>query len=261
MCCRRKIAAAGYDSAFDEPPMSARRRRRAFTLVELLVVIAIVALLLSILSPSVGKIRLIALRFECGSRLSQLIKCYMAYSTENDEKLVGSTTYYDEDWVRRPGKNPTEGERIDAIKEGKLWPYVRNLELYSCTTPSGIEADYIRHYSISGNMNGEGSRWTKLTQIPGRTLLMIEDYDPRGYNVNSWFIQRNGWYWWNDYVPGNHMHGDNVGFSDGSVEYWEWKDPNTLLIYSPWHGFGLPDDGNVDLDRLGRVFKDKKFYP
>ena len=58
--------------------------QRAFTLVELLVVIAIIALLLSILMPSLRKARQIASRLACAHNLKQINLAVDFYLNEND---------------------------------------------------------------------------------------------------------------------------------------------------------------------------------
>ena len=60
-------------------------RRRAFTLVELLVVISIIALLVSILMPSLSKAKELAYRMKCGTNASGVGKAFGLYvSTYND---------------------------------------------------------------------------------------------------------------------------------------------------------------------------------
>ena len=62
-------------------------RRRSFTLIELLVVIAIIALLVSILMPSMRKARALARRSVCLSNLRSLCSMAMLYANDADGSL------------------------------------------------------------------------------------------------------------------------------------------------------------------------------
>lgn len=235
--------------------------KNGFTLIELLVVVAIISILLTLIIPAIDHAISTAKRLKCASNMRQLGCAWLMYAKDNNGKLVGANTRGEDDWVYSGRWN--YARKIQGIKDGALWPYVEDVTVYNCPGAHGFLSEYARNYSISGNLNGEHSRWEQLSQVPSPsgTLLMIEDYDWREHLMNSWFIQRGGWYCWNDYVPGNHSHGDNILFADGHVEYRKWEDPDTLSVYSI-RRFGMPDpDGkNPDMDYLGRVFKPSRFY-
>jgi prepilin-type N-terminal cleavage/methylation domain-containing protein len=59
------------------------KEKRGFTLVELLVVIAIIALLMSILMPVLGRIRLVAWRTVCANNIGEIGKAMIVYAHDN----------------------------------------------------------------------------------------------------------------------------------------------------------------------------------
>lgn len=61
------------------------KRRNGFTLIELLVVVAIIALLISILLPSLSRAREIAKRTVCGSNLGGIGRGIKVYANDNDD--------------------------------------------------------------------------------------------------------------------------------------------------------------------------------
>lgn len=68
------------------------RGRSAFTLIELLVVVAIIAVLISILLPSLEKARRQAKDVQCGSNLRQIGISVLAYATENNGRIRPNLT-------------------------------------------------------------------------------------------------------------------------------------------------------------------------
>lgn len=78
-----------------KPWRSARRRdrqARAFTLIELLVVVAILAILMSILLPSLGAAREQARAVVCAQHLRQFGNALQGYAAENQDWLPGTNT-------------------------------------------------------------------------------------------------------------------------------------------------------------------------
>ena len=68
-------------------------RKKAFTLVELLVVIAIIAVLLSVLLPSLRNIKAAAQRIQCQSRLRNIAAAIGPYASTYDGKMPTMNAY------------------------------------------------------------------------------------------------------------------------------------------------------------------------
>jgi prepilin-type processing-associated H-X9-DG protein/prepilin-type N-terminal cleavage/methylation domain-containing protein len=78
------------------------RKRRAFTLIELLVVVAIIALLLSILTPALNKVKEAGRKVVCNSNVKQLGMAYTMYAqlyngrfvpVEGDDEVLATGGY------------------------------------------------------------------------------------------------------------------------------------------------------------------------
>lgn len=115
-------------------PVRRNLPRKAFTLIELLVVIAIVAVLISILMPSLTRAKDLARRVACLSNLRSIYLAYQSYSEDNARWICGNdvANYYDFTDFTPPFSWPFLGT-------GKrLAPYLDSSSVLFC--PSDINA-------------------------------------------------------------------------------------------------------------------------
>ena len=96
-------------------------KRKGFTLIELLVVISIIALLMSILMPSLSRAREQAKQIVCQNNLRQIALCLIMYAQSNEGKCVLSRTNYEEFWM-------------DYLR-----PYTQNGKVEACPSFRGDE--------------------------------------------------------------------------------------------------------------------------
>lgn len=130
------------------------RRASAFTLIELLVVVAIIALLVSILLPTLKAARARGRATVCLANARQLATGWLTYAADFKGYLPGGTDdFYNRRTHRRPVNRPhppvnyskfvafdwlgtigESGQQTDEVpQKGTIFPYVgRAIELYKC---------------------------------------------------------------------------------------------------------------------------------
>ncbi len=236
------------------------KKRKGFTLIELLVVIAIIALLMAIIMPALKVVKQQASAIVCLAHLRQVTLSWYQYADNNNGLVVGANNrnapgggYYP--WVCTPqtetgsDRGGTVGSTVEekqyGMKRGLLYPYLEAVDVFHCPgdkrfldTP--LHPSYNngvggwRSYSIVGGMNGEEAGYVRIENLnklksPGDKYVLVEEADPRGWNINSWIVDpapdgSN----WIDPVAIWHNERSNLGFADGHAEKHRWVDEETI---------------------------------
>ena len=204
--------------------------QRAFTLVELLVVIAIIALLLSILMPSLRKAKSMAARLTCSHNLKQINLAVGFYLNDNDNFYPSAQDPVSIDpaywlWMGRGWRflvEPYVGVRIDPNNPSILFcPHDRtSKQKYESTSYAYSMAFYHSPEQID-DMNSPADTYgiPRHPSIPQRSLDVL---NPSGkILIGEWLSNHSpiandtGWWTWEG--------SRNCLFADGHIRYLKAK--------------------------------------
>jgi len=230
---------------------SANRLAAGFTLIELLVVIAIIAILASLLLPTLTQAKRRAYTAACQSNLKQFGLAWQLYADDHEEKLPPnyvSSEFGRKNMVGMPGSWVTGNGWWDTnstnIEAGVLFPYTKSAALYRCPGDQSTARDEgkmprTRSYSMSQYMNYDPSQpdspyWChRLSDIrnptPERVFVFGDIHQDSIEDSAFGFLSLDFWKWLN-FPALRHSNGANFHFADGHVEHWRWFEANTFQI-------------------------------
>jgi prepilin-type processing-associated H-X9-DG protein len=246
--------------------------------VELLVVIAIIAILASLLLPSLAATRNTARAAFCANNLKQLSTAAILYADDSNDRYPYNLGYKQiHQWISENKiwnwttpimsweDEPDNTNRV-LLTTGGIGPYTaRTAEIYRCPSDqvvSAIQANLgwqhrVRSTSMNAMIGNAGEfsqggsnlnnpdyvQFFKTTQVPNpaNIFVFIEEHPDSindGYFLNRIYSQK-----WNDLPASYHSGGANLTFADGHLEIHKWLDPTTKPAARPTAAglpFGVP---------------------
>ena len=241
------------------------QRRRGFTLIELLVVIAIIAILMAILMPALNIAREQAQGVACMSNQKTMGLAYVMYADDNDSSMCGGMARYAPingipTWVmppldyqgvgsynQMPSGAVTLQQRHNGLREGVLFPYIKDVGAYHCPgddrirrgTSNGRRPEHLlyRSYSLPDYLKAVArSDPKKLTDFASQAtkLLFVEEiYDAPGanHNVDGWsYKPRTNSLW--DPLGVFHSNSCTFSYMDGHDDTKKWTDKRTVIYFT-----------------------------
>ncbi len=256
-----------------------RAECRAFTLIELLVVIAIIAILASLLLPTLARAKATAKRVQCINNQRQLVVAWATYASDASDRLPNngefdtpSTTH--RLWVQGAffyADAVTSSAYLLDPKYAQFASYIKNINVYVCPTDaqtvalSGSTYPKLRSYSMNAYVGwldpwvqpfdtrlASGYRiFRKHSQVGAAAmpsgLFLFGDVHPSSICWPYFGVQMAKDSFFN--FPGSsHNRGAVFSFADGHAEHHRWRDPRTITAYSAsYHNHADSSPGNADL--------------
>jgi len=241
-----------------------KRRKAAFTLIELLVVIAIIAILASLLFPSLSRGKQHSQGIQCVNNLRQMQAAWTLYGDDFQQTLVPNVGMLqpeytaNQSWVVGDVSDLPDETNELLLSQALLGSYAKNVSVYKCPADPGNPRGTPRVRSISMNnyMHGKGGglsqdfvvnqRFTDI-QGPSSSFVFLDERSSTiddGYFIMLLTTNYGG------IVPINlpACYHDNAGgfsFADGHALLKKWR---TEAFETA--ALGQPIPNNVDYEWL-----------
>jgi prepilin-type processing-associated H-X9-DG protein len=228
-----------------------------------LVVIAILAVLASMLLPSLGRAKTKGQAVQCMSNLKQLQLVFLVYPDDNGDRLTSSgyvkpvePTAWVDGWLDYRGNNPDNTDPLTLLdpRRAKFAPYLKSLGVYRCPADNttvnvnGTTKPRLRSMSMGQQWAGPGD-WLdpesfgsnsssrkyrvffKKAEIdhPAMRFVLLDEH-PDSINAGGFantMVPSPAGARIIDYPASYHSGACGISFSDGHAEMRKWRDART----------------------------------
>jgi len=238
------------------------QKRKGFTLVELLVVVSIIALLISILLPTLGRAKELTKQVLCAANLSGIGKAIALYRSENDD-MYPILPDIDQDSAHyqarlRLGPECTRASLRDGAQQNLcllVKGHYLSWGMFLCPSTGNQELDRSQNenwkYGLGGNVDGqdkifcdyaiqipyshEGDNLCPLAPNMDGRIAILGDKGPDG-NYNT------------EWSPNHPKDGENLLYAGGNVRFSRDKNDDDDKNTGGWGGNNVYTADNWDND-------------
>jgi hypothetical protein len=185
--------------------------------------------------------RRLALEQACLSHVEVLTQAWLTYADDHEGELVRAYSARSSGWVWQAQISevvPPLEKKLEAIKNGSLFRYVGDLNVYHCPADTRLNDPNqlaFCSFSIAGGANGpdgNGYKYVAATHYadidnPSTKYIFVEESDPRGENLGAWEMNLNPLYWV-DPLALWHEESTTLGFADGHGDVHGWHDQSLI---------------------------------